>query len=302
MSSLQGGINKTSPTAELEIIKHKRAALQKLVKLTAMLHRLHQGLQSVILMGKSAAQIPEKMIQRFKVINESLKNKPTDTLKNTLMTTELRIERDIKHVLEISQKSDALLEQTLGTSREKLADSVREDYYEYVDGFRKKSQTSITLRIALKTRNAILNAFKLPVPESVIQQQLISLEHKEEKCKKLIKRDMASLQLDVSNLINREDCSEEVKLILQKIQEELNLNSQHVNANKPLDEMPMVYESIELSGSAQAVEEVNKIITPHTEQVTEAIVENISTVKSGFFKRLYTWAMSPINTKWKDIE
>lgn len=281
MTSLQGGINKTSPTAELEIIKHKRAALQKLVKLAGMLHRLHQGLQSVILMGKSAAQIPDKLIERFKLINEGLKSKPTDTLKNTLTTTELRIERDIKHVLEISQKSDSLLEQQLGTSGDKLAASVKEDYYAYVNDFRKKSQTSITLRIALKTRNAVLNAFKLPVPESVIQQQLISLEHKEEKCKKIIRRDMQSLQSDVSDLINREDCSDEVKQILQQIQSELNVNNQHFNSGKPIDEMPVIYESIELEGAPQAVEEVNRIINPENEiekPVTEA---NISK-KSGF--------------------
>ena len=171
MAELQGGITKTSPTTELEIIKQKRAALQKLVMLTGTLNRLHQGLQSVILMGRSAAQIPEKIISKFKSLSEGLKSKPTDILQNTLSTTDQKIQSDIKHVLEISQKSNALLEKQLGATGNKLVDVLKEDYHEYVNGFKKKSQTSITLRIALKTRKAIVNTFKLPVPESTPMEQ-----------------------------------------------------------------------------------------------------------------------------------
>ncbi len=304
MAQLEGGINRTSPTTELELIKQKRTALQKLVSLTSTLHRLNQGLQSAILMGRSASQIPDKIINKFRFLSEGLKDKPIDTLQNTLTATDQKIQRDIKHVLEISQKSDALLEQQLGAAGEKLVDVLKEDYHEYVNDFKKKSQTSITLRIALKTRNVIVSAFNLPVPESFIENQIVSLNHKEEKCRKVIKTNMLDLQNDVLRLISGNTCSEDQKQILAEIQTDLQTNYEHFTSGKPIDEMPMLYESIELSSASQVVDEVEKIITP-TEQSAEEVAEVTEQPikeKQGFLRHLWTWLRSPVNASWKDTQ
>jgi hypothetical protein len=304
MSELQGGISKKSPTTELDIIKQKRAALQKLIQLTSTLNRLHQGLQSVILMGKSVAQIPEKIINKFKTLSEGLKSKPTDTLKNTLTSTDQKIQRDIKHVLEISQKSDALLEKQLGATGNKLVDVLKEDYHEYVNDFKKKSQTSITLRIALKTRKTVVKAFNLPVPESFIEQQIVSLNHKEKVCRKAVKNDMASLQGDVDTLMNRNDCPDDIKQILTEIKSDLKVNVDHFDSGKAIDEMPIMYESIELSGAPQVVEEVEEEIKPAAEDPTKVEPEIIQSkkIKKGFFGHLWTWLNSPWKKSWKDTK
>lgn len=307
MSHLQGGINRKSSTTELEIIKQKRSALQKLVKLTSMLHQLNQGLQSVIVMGKSAAKIPEKIINKFKSLSEGLKDKPTDIIKNTLNSTDQKIQSDIKHVLEISQKSDALLEQQLGASGTKLIDVLKDDYHEYVSNFKKKSQTSITLRIALKTRNAMVSAFNLPVPESFIQHQIASLNLKEETCRKAIKEDMTSLQEDVDTLMKQEECSDEVKKILADIKSDLKVNAEHFNSGKSIDDMPIIYESIELSGAPQVVDEVEASIkasqpAPENEPPVTEELEAPPAKKLGAFKHFWLWLNSPMNKKWKDIK
>jgi len=301
MSQLQGGISRKSATTELEIIKQKRAALQKLVKLTAMLNQLHQGLQSIILMGKSASQIPQKVVSKFQALTESLKEKPTQTIQNTLTSTDVKIERDIKRVLEISQKSNELLEQEMGSTGTKLADAIKEDYREFVNAFKKKSQASITLRIALKTRNAIVSAFNLPVPESFIKNQIISLNVKEERCRELIKKDMGNLQNDVNALLQKEDCSDDVKKVLTEIKTELKENSDCFNSGESLENMPIIYESIELSGSPQVVEEIEEIITPDEDKpVDNEEVEKKK--KTGFFKHLSNWLQSPWGKSWKDTE
>jgi len=302
MSTLQGGINKNSPTSELDIIKHKRAALQQLIKLTSTLHQLHNALNSVILMGKSATNLPEKIITKFKTLTDGLKNKPTNTLQNTLTSTDQKIEREIKHMLEISQQSDTLLEQHLGASGDHLADIIKDNYHESVSDFKKKSQTSITLRIALKTRNALVKAFKLPVPESFIKNQIFSLDAKERKCKSAIKKDMGSLQNDVNNLMNKEDCPEHIKEILTEINSELKINSEHFNSGKPIDEMPIIYESIELSAVPHDVQEVEEIITPLSDDIQDDITEEKEPNKLGFFKHLWVWLHSPLNKGWKDTE
>jgi len=301
MSQIQGGISRKSPTTELEIIKQKRVALQKLVKLTSMLNQLHQGLQSIILMGKSAAQIPEKVVNKFKFLTESLKEKPTEIIKNTLSTTDVKIDRDIKHVLEISQKSNELLEQELGASGTNLTDALKEDYNEFVNDFKKKSQTSITLRITLKTRKEMINPFNLPVPESFIKQQIISLNVKEEKCREIIKKDISSLLSDVNTLLNREDCSDEAKEILSQIKTELKDNSDHFNSGKSIDEMPIIYENIELSGAVQVIKEVDEIINSETESQIENNLDKPKPKKKlGFFKHFIAWLKAPWSQGWKD--
>lgn len=301
MSQLQGGISRKSATTELEIIRQKRAALQKLVKLTSMLNQLHQGLQSIILMGKSASQIPQKIVDKFKTLTESLKEKPTQIIQNTLTSTDVKIECDIKHVLEISQKSNELLEQEMGATGTKLADAIKEDYRGFVNAFKKKSQASITLRITLKTRNAIVNAFNLPVPESFIKNQIISLNVKEEKCRDLIKKDMNSLQSDVNSMLCQEGCPDDVKKVLTEIKTELKENSDYFDSGKTLENMPIIYESIELSGSPQVVDEIEEIITPHEEKMV-GVEEIIEKKKSGFFKHLFNWLKAPWGENWKDTE
>ncbi len=302
MSQLQGGINRSSATTELEIIQQKRLALQKLVKLTSMLNQLHHGLQSVILMGKSASQIPLKIVNKFKSLTESLKEKPTEVIQNTLTSTDVKIERDIKRVLQISQKSNELLEQEMGSSGTKLADALKEDYHDFVVGFKKKSQASITLRITLKTRNAIVNAFNLPVPEAFIKNQIISLNVKEEQCRKLINQDMSSLQTDVDSMLTKTDCPDAVKQVLLKIKTELKDNVECFNSGKSIDEMPIIYESIELSGSPQVVEEVEEIIAPHKVPASIDVPVAEIRLKAGFFQHLSNWLKAPWGKSWKDTE
>ena len=304
MSNLQGGISRKSSTTDLEIINQKRAALQKLVKLTSMLHQLHQGLQSVILMGKTAAQIPDKIVEKFKTLSASLKEKPTKILENTLSTTDVKIDRDIKHVLEISQKSNELLEQELGATGTKLTDALKEDYHEFVSDFKKKSQTSITLRITLKTRNALVKAFNLPVPETFIKHQIMALDVKEQKCRAIIKKDMGSLQSDVDVMLKNKNCSKEVVDVLAKVKAELEENSKHFAAGKPIEDMPIIYESIELSGAPQAVDEIEEVINPvekNKPEIKNAVVE-AEHKKLGFFSHFVKWLKAPINKSWKDTE
>jgi len=165
----------------------------------------------------------------------------------------------------------------------------------------KKSQTSITLRIALKNRNVTVSAFNLPVPEPFIEHQITSLNHKEEKCREVIKANMPDLQNDVMRLIGGNTCTEDQKQILDEIRTDLESNYEHFISGKAIEEMPMMYESIELSGAPQVVEEVEEIISP-VEHPTEVLSQAEEPVKEkrGFFKHLWVWLRSPINMSWKD--
>ena len=299
MPESDGNLNR-STTAELELISRKRAALQRLVKITSTLNRLHQGLQSVILMGRSVTDIPRQVIEKFNSLRARLDNQPTDKLQNTLSSTEQRIQSDIKRVLEIAQKTNDELSKQLGNEGDKLLATIDENFHEYVDDFRRKGQTSVALRITLKARNAIVRAFSLPVPTSLIETQISVLDRREAECRSRITTDIDSLQQDIRALIERDDCDHELRGQLLLMAGNLNQNKAHITAGKPMEDMPILYESIELAAPPHAVEDIEEISKPDEVVVLET--PRPAKIRRGFFERLWDWLNSSTRVKWKDIK
>jgi hypothetical protein len=300
---MPGGIDRKSSTTELEIIDQKRQALQKLIKLTVTLNRLHQGLQAVLLMGKSASGIPQNIIEKFKSLSARLKNQPTETLQNTLSSTDLKIQSDIKHVLEISQKSEAELLQQISAENDRLAKTIEHDVQEHVNDFKKKSQASIALRLALKGRNIIIRAFNLPVPKSFIEKQIKQLNTREALCREKIKTDIDHLQGDIELMLSQDGCPDEIRQHLQQVQQELIENRACISAGKNIEDMPMLYESIELSATPYTVKEMD-VETQQAQQLDTAQqpVPNKKKTRRSLLARILEWARSPMSVKWKNIK
>lgn len=291
-----------NPTTELELIQRKRTALQKLVRLTSTLNRLLQGLQAVLLTGRQIADIPVKIVEQFQSLGEKLQGHSTDTLKNTLSTTDLRMQSDIKHVLQLTRMDDAELSKHIGGTGSKLVDKLNQNLETYASEFKKKAQTSIALRMVLKARNIITRALKLPVPESFLEQQISALDIREAECKKRIHRDMHSLDHDIDNLLQREDCPDKIRQHLMLIKNNMKKNIQHFESGRQLDEMPIMFESIELSASPRDVAEVEAEIQPPAPTPTETTIP-IAPEKMQqrrFFARIWFWLKSPMSVKWKD--
>lgn len=290
------------------MIKQKREALKHLVKVTATLNRLYQGLQAVLLMGQSASGITAAIIEKFREYSDRLNNLPTDKLKNTLTSTELRLQQNIKQVIVISQKSDEELKKQLLVKHDKDAPTSATNIEDYVDDFKKKAQTSIALRIALKTRNVLLKTFHLPVPAALIEKQLAILEVREAECRKRIRQEMNSLDSDIDRMLSDQNCPDEIKQKLILVKTNLQQNISHFLAGKNIDEIPMMYESIELAAPAQEVARFETETNPAAETTTpvesdtETVVgKKIRLRQRSIFSRIYTWLTSPANVKWKDI-
>jgi len=298
---------KHSATHELELIHDKKAALQKLVKLTANLNRLSQGLNSVLILGKSVTAIPPKIISNFKSISDKLKPLPTEKLQHSLTSTEIKIKNDIKQVLEITQKSEAELNEYLLQNKNRPLSNAEEGFTEYINDFKKKGQTSIALRIALKTRNAIMTAFLLPVPEVFIKKQIKSLEKRESKYRKQIKKDLLSLFKDVTSLIEDKTITDEMKEELHNTRGQIIANIKHFNDGNNIEKMPIVFESIELSGANNAIdntieEQPEPVIVEPVEEIMAEVEEiEIKPLKRSLSGRLWEWATTPTDHSWNDI-
>lgn len=311
MPIIAGGIEKTSNTHQLDLIKQKKSALQRLVTLTVNLNRLNLGLQSILVLGKSIITIPPKILNSFKLFSKKLEPLPTEKLQHTLSSTEMKIQSNIKQVLEFSQKEESELSEYMIHKEERLMGSIEESFGDYVSDFKKKAQASIAIRIVLKARNALMSAFLLPVPESFIKKQIKTLEKRESNCRKRIKSEMIDIYKEVSNLIKDNNCPKEIKQQLIATKHQMVENITHFNAGRDLENMPIIFESIELSAESNKIEvdtEVKKEtkkkeITKEPEDEVLQKIEEIkpTPIKHGLISNLKEWLISPMGRTWRDI-
>lgn len=304
MPIIEGGIERKSNTHQLDLIKQKKSALQRLVKLAVNLNRLNSGLQSILVLGKSVITIPPKILNSFKLFSKKLEPLPTDKLQNTLSSTEIKIQNDIKQVLEFSQKDEAELTEYMAHKEELLIGSIENSFGDYVNDFKKKAQASIAIRIVLKARNALMSAFLLPVPEEFIKKQINVLDKRENNCRKRIKKEMTDLYKEISGFINDENCPEELKEELLTTKHQIVDNINHFNAGHDLESMPIIFESIELSAEVeeQPVKEIKKTPKEPSDEILEKVKDIKTTpVKRSFLSRVWEWMTSPMNRSWKDI-
>ncbi|MCK5335843.1 MAG: hypothetical protein KAQ67_06760 [Gammaproteobacteria bacterium] len=306
MPIIEGGIERKSNTHQLELIQQKKSALQRLVKLTINLNRLSQGLQSILVLGKSIITIPPRILNSFKLLSKKLEPLPTDKLQNTLSTTEIKIQNNIKQILEISQKDESELSDYMAHKEELLIDSIEESFSDYVNDFKKKAQTSIAIRIVLKARKAIMSAFLLPVPEAFIKKQIKILDKREDACRKRIKNEMTSIYKEITGFIKNADCPDELKQQLLISRSMIVDNINHFNSGKDLDSMPVIFETIELSTPSEETDKIKQIEKPAKKNPVDEVLKktqqiNIKPVKHNILSRLWEWVTTPMSYSWSDV-
>lgn len=311
MATKGDNIKSTSITDELELINQKKSALQRLVKLTSNLNRLNQGLQSVLILGKSVINISPKILDSFKLLRNKLEPLPTPKLQHTLSATEIKIQNDIKQVLEITQKDDSQLDEYLSQKGEKLIDSIEESFSEYVNNFKKKAQASIAIRIVLKSRFALSSAFLLPVPESFIKKQIRTLDKRENRYRKRIKQELITIYKDVSRILSKNSYSDEINEHLNNTRDTIIDNIKHINAGKSLENLPLNLESIQLASDTEEPQitddkpeqQAEVKDEPEVVEVLAKIEElEIKPLKRGIMSRLFEWSTTPLDHSWSDTE
>jgi len=304
-----------STTVELEKIQNKKAALHRLIKLTASLSHLSQGLQSVLVLGKSAISIPSKVVENFRLISNKLKLISTQKLHDSLSTAEDQLRADVKHVLELREKTEQELDNYESKEEAQMMQHIGDNFAEYVDDFKKKAQSSIAIRIALTARKAIHSAFQLPIPKAYIKQQIKNLDKKESIYKKRIKKELVGLFNDVSVLIDDPSIAEESKLQLHETRGQLINNINHINAGKKIQDMPMAFESFEVTSNNDEPEAAEtEMIVDNMEaipdldldqevlaEVEEIQIKPIVLIKRNIISRLWEWITTPDDHCWKKI-
>jgi hypothetical protein len=290
------------PTTTLEnhsVIKSRRTLLVRVLDIARAMERMHDGLQAVIFLGEPETKLPPEIRTFFSEIGDRLKEQDKTTLLKYIAKLDGLIEQDIKQVLSIAQ-----LQQVDASPK-----AFPQASLELLNNFRRRAQTSISLRMLLRKRGIrapdVTFDFSLPI----IKDRLSELEQNERSQRQKAVKQIREMQKDLSVLLEKPDQGDEMKEVLQGVIQGLENDIKAIMSGEKLENLPMSFEEIDDDSAWQtpfyeeesvaSEEEENEIETQAESSQQEADVK-ITTL--GFFARLKRWLLTPWAMSWKQIE
>lgn len=295
----------SSSADELLLIAEQRHALEDVVKISLAVTRLQNGLQAVLELGKPTNQISKAYLQKFDVIRNSISAQPTDKLETSLVFLNDYIQKDIAEVMHIVDRAERALDAHDTSSINQQA--IHEDIHTRLDDFKRKSQTAIVIRILLRERGISTTAIEVEVSEEQLVEKIAELDSKEKACRQRIHTEINLMNRYVDNILGMEDIADAVKEEMQLIKQSLLLNLDHLLAGKQLEDLPIVFEIVEMGSE----EDHRLAFTPTSlpREAPEATAVPKQThqptaqtgKRRGFFSKLWEWSTTPTSVSWKDI-
>jgi hypothetical protein len=295
----------TLPPAEaLQLLHERRTALERAVRIAASVERMHHSLQAAMLMGKPAANIPQKMIDSLDRLDDTVKLMPSAKLKVILSHLEKEVQKRFSMIMELAKMDEA---QLIDAEFEP-----GEDIEKVLLTYRKKAQTAVAVKVLLHSRGEITKPMPLPVPVADIRQQLGKLNEREQVCRKEVRNEIVVLIQETDHILTRSDLPEGMREIILATRQDFTLNLQHLDAGGTIITMPVGLEIVSM-GDEHAAESSTEPQTPTAQEPTAdeppATTQDASATEAtskgrrpGMIYKLRRWVTTPFDVTWKDIE
>lgn len=292
----------TSSANKLALITEQRSALERVVKISLAITHLQSGLESMLTLGREASQLPTEHIKAFEVISESIKHLPTDKLKSAVSHLDSYISSALHSVMNLVAEGEKLLSDNSIDSTS--VGNIHKHIHTRLNTFRRKSQTAVVVRLLLKKRGFNTAPFVLPIPESTITDKIVELEDKEKHCRNRIGKEIDIMESYVDNLLQTESLPTAVHDEMLEVKASLQKNREHLLAGKPIEELPIVFEIVEMGDDSKVYDlgsdTLNDEQAEQDEIKTEPAKAAAARKRRGFFSRIKLWLTSPVNVRWKD--
>jgi len=142
-----------------------------------------------------------------------------------------------------------------------------------------------------------------------LKVRLSSLDKRESECRTKVKTDISELIGSMDVMLARDDVSDEVLEMMQVVKSDLQINLDHINSGKNINELPVAMESVEMGESLskekkRAIKKPQKQKKPETEEapVAKPVENKVKSKKPGFFYILLKWVTTPPSIGWNDIK
>jgi hypothetical protein len=282
----------------LRSLEEKKRALEEVMHVAQTVERLQEGLQAVLMMGKTANLIPRQVLKFYRGLDVKLRGQPVDKLTKLLSGLEQAIRNDIGQILQLAVIDDA----TMIDQRTRTGDDDEppvDDVSQLAEDFRRRVQTAVYLRVLLREQGSSTDPMELAVPTEQIQQQIAALDERGLRCRKNMQVQVGDMLKDITQLLANEALPDVMKEHMQQAQAELEQNLKHLAAGNSVEDMPFYVDSFFLQNDQP---ETTSITSPSkaapARKLDVPVPENS---RRGFLECLRLWCITPKQVSWKEI-
>jgi hypothetical protein len=290
---------------ELEVLRKRRSALQEIVRVTLSIEKLKQGLTSLLLVGKPPSDIPRSALKLFESLSRGVSHYSTKRLQESLAAIELGIQAGFEQVMAIADVPDTL-EATDSADHEQDIERLHNLIHE----FRRRVQTAVALALLLRERGIHASEISLPVSRDDIESRIEQLAREEQQCRQRLETEMNDMLAYVDFVLQQTDEEGSLHTELAETRQQLQLNLRHLASGQQLEEMPIVFEMIEMGGTEDHRIPFTPTSLPDAPPATSPEKDGQATQdhaiqpakRHGFFTRLRIWLTTPLGVRWRDID
>lgn len=292
-----------NPAEELSALQKKRTTLEKVVRIALAVERLHESLQSVVILGKPLSSASPQIREVMDQLEPSIRSQPVNKLKDSLSYLEKLVQEKLSVILKIAEMDD---EQLLGISED-------EDQVEaLLESYTKNSQTAVAIKGLLHSRGTEVKPTAFSISSEIIVQKLTEVTEREKTCRNRVELCIINMIEDTQQLLERTDLSSTLVETMNLSIINLQQNLEHIQNGDPIDKMPIPIEIVEIEGdevtSLEGGKDSHQHFTPRQEapalkprpQPTKGGYK--SQPNSGLLNKLSRWLTTPKDVTWNDIK
>lgn len=291
--------SETSSADKLALISAQRSALKQVIKISLSISKMQQGLQAAQLLGKSTSEIPSNYLKKFDTLKTGISDQPNNKLEQSLEILDKYINSALDKVFDIVNQGEKSLSENDSSSI--TLDDINNSIHQELDDFRRKSQTAVVIRLLLRERGIKTQGLVFGIPQDDIASKLFSLNKKEKEYRKTIQKEINTMSKYVNNVLADPELPNNIREEMQATKDSLQKNLEYLLAGKRLENMPIVFEMIEISSGAKDQEDDKQAPEPGND-IEPSEAASTKKEKRGFFSRASEWINTPTKVKWKDID
>ncbi len=222
----------------LEQVLARKAVLHGIIGIVRYMERLHDSLEAVLVLGESADNVPANVYFFLESMDEHLKAQTSPKLRVYLERLETLIKNDLGRIVELSEADPR---PNPGGS----AAGPDPDLFEVVDTFRRRAQTTVSLRVLLRKRGEPVGVVVLPVQEDVLRKSLDSLDKRKGAEEEKVLAQTRVLLAEVNEILAHTPPEGGAQRSLLEMRRELEADLAHLEAGKSVADLPYPVDNTE---------------------------------------------------------
>ncbi len=293
------------PRDELSRVQRKRKALQQVFRITEAVERLYSGLESVLVLDEPAIRLPAQALTAFNDLSGKTQMLSKARLVKSLEAVDADVRRNLAGILDLVDEAGRRVDELEGGESAPMEDQAAA----FIQGFRRKAQTAVALRVLLHKRGVGQVPQASTIPKQELTKRLQDLVVREQVCRKRIKEGVTEFRNDTAKILANQEIpgpiKDKVREVVKRLEEEL----RELEAGIKADGRSLQLETVILHAKdfVEEPEAPTKEAEPEPEPDLEPEedhpqgIETPHTEQLGFWRRLRLWLMSPWSVSWRGL-